>query len=193
MTDDNSAILDMDETREIRWTFKAIKEFESRARTILKRQDIKVPHVVLINGVPTEVGQPRPAIEGPTPAGHIMAKFIKIADILEAAVAATTALSGLEGKDGPSPAAKAIQGYLDRGGNIIDLENTIYRAYRGYEGPSSLAEYESNLAREAEMKHLEAEKREAELEIQRIDLAEKRAKVERLRKASGSAPTASPT
>ena len=93
---ENAVILDMDESRELRWTFAAIKNFEKRGREILKRLDLK-----------TERGQP--IATSPMHAGFILSNFLRIAEVLEASVAAATGLSGLEGKKGePSEASDTL-------------------------------------------------------------------------------------
>ena len=97
-------------------------------------------------------------------------------------------MSGLEGKKGePSEASVAIDGYLQRGGNIETLQNEIYRAYLVSADPSSILEWEGNLAREAEIKRINREKQEAKMMLARAELAADQAK---LLKISGSAPTA---
>jgi len=178
MSDSNAIILDMDETRELKWTFGAIKSFEKRGREILKRLDLK-----------NERGQA--IATAPTHAGYILSNFLRISDILEAAVAAATGLSGLEGKKGePSEATVAIDGYIQRGGSIEILQNEIYRAYLVSADPSSISEWEANLARDAEIKRINKEKQEAKMELARQELAADQAKIMALQKASGAAPTA---
>ncbi len=170
-----SVILDMDESREMKWTFGAIKNFEKRGREILKRLDLK-----------NERGQA--ITTAPMHAGYIISNYLRISDILEAAVAAATGLSGLGGKNGElSEASVAIDGYLQRGGNIETLQNEIYRAYLVSADPSSILEWEGNLAREAEIKRINREKQEAKMMLARAELAADQA---RLLKISGSAPTA---
>lgn len=170
-----SVILDMDESRELKWTFGAIKNFEKRGREILKRLDLK-----------NERGQA--IATAPMHAGFILSNFLRISDILEAAVSAATGLSGLGGKnDAPSEASVAIDGYLQRGGNIETLQNEIYRAYLVSADPSSILEWEANRARETEIKRINAEKQEAKMMLARAELAADQAK---LLKISGSAPTA---
>jgi hypothetical protein len=174
---ENSVTLDMDETRELRWTFGAIKTFEKRGREILKRLDIK-----------NERGQQ--IATAPMHAGYILANYLKISEILEAAVAATGNLNGLEGKKGePSEATTAIEGYIERGGSISDLEVALYRAWAGYEGPSHLAEYNISLEKEAEIKRINLEKQAAKMEIARMELSDDQKKIERLRKISGQQST----
>lgn len=173
---ENSILLDMDVARELKWTFGAIKNFEKRGREILKRMDIK-----------NERGQT--IATSPMSAGTILANFLRIAEILEASVAASTGLSGLEGKKGePSEAARAIDGYIERGGNIEDLQNLVYKAYLLSSDPSSIAPWEENMAREAEAKRINREKSEAKMEIARLELADDRAKIETLKKISGEKP-----
>ncbi len=170
-------ILDMDKTRELKWTFGAIKTFEKRAREILKRLDVR-----------DEKG--RSVANIPMHAGFILANFLRISDIMEAAIGAACGISALEEKDKPSEAAQAIDAYLERGGSLEDLQRQIYRAYLVANDPSSLSDWEENLAREEEIRRINREKQEAKLEIARIELAEDQAKITRL---SGSQPTGSPT
>jgi|WetSurMetagenome_2_1015567.scaffolds.fasta_scaffold140356_3 hypothetical protein len=174
---ENSVTLDMDETRELKWTFQAIKNFERRSKEILKRLGFKNDRGQFVADTPQNTGS-------------ILGNFIKISEFLEAAIAATANVSGLEGKDGkPSDAMCIIQGYLDRGGNIETLEAEIYRAYTGYQGPSALAEHEANLIRDAEIKRINREKSEAMMEAARQELASDQKKIENLKKTSGNTPT----
>lgn len=173
-------ILGMDQEREMRWTFGAIKTFEKRAKEILKRLDIR-----------NEKGQQ--IATQPLHAGFILAQFLRISDILEAAVGAACGVSALEGKDKPSEASVAIDGYLSRGGSLEELQQSLYRAYLVANDPSSLSEWESDVAREQEIKKINREKQEAKMAVARLELAEDQAKIERLKSISGSEPTKSAT
>jgi len=151
--------LDMDETRELRWDFRGIKTFEDRARNILRRQ---------------EVIQPGASIY----AGGVLANFIQMADILEAAIAAATGLSGLEGPKGdPSPATKAIQGYLDRGGNLDQLRKEVYHSYLVVNDPSSVLDWMKNLERIETGKQIDREAADTRIDQARaeMEIAKKRA------------------
>lgn len=172
-------ILDMDESRELKWTFGAIKTFEKRSREILKRMDIKDERGRAVANVPTH-------------AGFLLANFLRISDILEAAVGAACGLSALDGKDKPSEAAIAIDEYMSRGGSLESLQQAIYRAYLVANDPSSILDWEGNLAREAEARRINREKQEAKMEVARLELAEDQAKIEKLRTISGTTPTSSP-
>ncbi len=161
--------LDMDVERTLRWDFRSMQKFESRAKEILKRHEIFKP------GMPLH-------------AGFVLANYIKIADILEAAVAAACGISGIDGKKGePSEAAVAIQGYLDRGGDLETLQREVYHSYLVVNDPSSIGEWKENIAREEEIKRINKEKAEAMVEIARLELAEDQAKIKTLRKLSGNA------
>lgn len=168
MTD--AIILDMDESREIKWTFGAIKKFEGRGRDLLKQLKI--------------VGDRGQAITN-IHAGALLANFGRISEIMEAAVAATTGLSGIETKDGPSPASSAIDAYLQHSGSLEELQRAVYKAYLAANDPSSLQEWAENIARDAELKRMTREK--ADLQIEQV-----RKELERL-KTSGNALIASPT
>ena len=164
----------MDRERELRWTFGAIKTFEKRGREILKRLDIK-----------NERGQA--IATAPMHAGAILSNFLRIADILEAAVGAAIGVSAIEGKKGePSEASDAIEMYLQHGGSIESLQNEIYRAYLQATDPSSIPVWQENIAREAETRRINQEKQAARLEIARQELA---ADQEKIRKLSGSPST----
>lgn len=174
-------ILDMDETRELKWTFGAIKNFEKRGREILKRMDLK-----------TERGQS--IATSPMHAGFLLANFLKIAEILEAAVAAAIGVSGLEGKNGvPSEAAVAIDGYLQKGGSLEELQRETYKAYLLAADPSSIPAWLENIAKEAEIRQINKEKQEAKMEVARLELAADQEKIEKLKKTSGKQPTESAT
>lgn len=167
--------LDMDVTRELRWDFRNMQRFESRAKDILKRHEIFKP------GLPLHTG-------------FVLANFLKIADILEAAVAAATGISGLDGKKGePSEAAEVIQAYLDKGGNLETLQREVYHSYLVVNDPSSIGEWTANVTREEETKRINQEKAGARMEIARLELSDDQKKVETLKKLSGSTPAESPT
>ena len=161
--------LDMDETRELRWNFRALQKFESRAKDILKRHEIFKP------GMPIH-------------AGAVLSNFLKIADILEAAVAVACGIDGLGKKDEPSEAAIAIQSYLDRGGDLETLAREIYHSYLVVNDPSMVAVWQENIAREEETARINKEKAEAKLEVARLELADDQKKIETFRKLSGSEP-----
>ena len=161
--------LDMDETRELRWNFRALQKFESRAKDILKRHEIFKPGMAVH-------------------AGYILSNFLKISDVLEAAVAAACDIDGIGKKDGPSEAAVAIQGYLDRGGSLESLQQKIYHSYLVVNDPSLVAVWQENIAREEETARINKEKAEAKLEVARLELADDQKKIETFRKLSGSEP-----
>ena len=161
--------LDMDETRELRWNFRALQKFESRAKDILKRHEIFKPGMAVH-------------------AGYILSNFLKISDVLEAAVAAACDIDGIGKKDGPSEASQAIQGYLDRGGSLESLQQKIYHSYLVVNDPSLVAVWLENMAREAEINRINKEKADAKLEVSRLELADDQKKIETFRKLSGSEP-----
>lgn len=166
--------LEMDETRELRWTFSAIKGFEKRGREILRRLEVKNERGLSV-------------ANGPMHAGMILGGYIRISDIMEAAVAAATGLSGLDGKKGePSEAATAIDSYLTNGGSLEGLQQALFKAYQQSNDPSSIAPWEEALAREEEMRQIAREKVLTQVEISREEL---RASQEKLRKLSGGQPT----
>jgi len=171
MTD--AIILDMDKTRELKWTFGAIKVFEKRARDILKSLDVRDERGRSVANIPMH-------------AGFILANFLRISDIMEAAIGAACGISALEEKDKPSEAAQAIDAYLERGGSLEDLQRHIYEAYLVANDPSSLSDWKESIAREEEAKRINKAKQEARMEIARIELTEDQAKITRL---SGSQPT----
>lgn len=161
--------LDMDETRELRWNFRALQKFESRAKDILKRHEIFKPGMAVH-------------------AGYVLSNFLKISDVLEAAVAAACDIDGIGKKDGPSEASQAIQGYLDRGGSLESLQQKIYHSYLVVNDPSLVAVWQENIAREEEAARINKEKAEAKLEVARLELADDQKKIETFRKLSGSEP-----
>ncbi len=173
-------ILDMDKTRELKWTFGAIKVFEKRARDILKSLDVRDERGRSVANIPMH-------------AGFVLANFLRISDIMEAAVGAATGLSAVDEKDMPSEAAQAIDAYIGRGGSLEELQQAIYRAYLVANDPSSLSDWMENLSREEEIRRINREKQEAKVEIARIELEDDQKKLARLKKISGSQPTGSPT
>ena len=170
--EENFVILNMDQERELKWTFAAIKNFEKRGREILKRLDIR-----------NEKSQPVANI--PTHAGYILANFMRISDLLEAAIAASTGLSGLEGKKGePSEASQAIEAYLASGGDLETLQQAVYKAYLISADPSGIPAWEDQVEKEKEFRRINQEKSEIKMEAARKEL-------EAL-KASGNQLSASP-
>lgn len=171
--EENFVILNMDQERELKWTFAAIKSFEKRGREILKRLDIR-----------NDKGQPVANI--PTHAGYILANFMRISDLLEAAVAASTGLSGLEGNKGePSEASKAIEAYLASGGDLESLQQAVYKAYLMSADPSGIGAWQDQIAKEREAVRINQEKIAARIEIALLELALDQAKITSM-KASGN-------
>lgn len=172
--DMDTITLEMDESRELRWTFSAIKGFEKRGREILRRLEIKTERGLSV-------------ANGPMHAGMILGGYIRISDILEAAVAAATGLSGLDGKKGePSEAATAINSYIANGGSLEDLQQALFKSYQQSNDPSSIAPWEEAMAREGEMRQIAREKALTQVEISREELKANQAKLKRL---SGGQPS----
>lgn len=159
----------MDEERTLRWDFRSLQKFESRAKDILKRHEIFKPGMGIH-------------------AGFVLGNYLKIADVLEAAVAAACGIDGLGKKDEPSEAAVAIQGYLDRGGSLESLTREVYHSYLVVNDPSSIAVWQENIAREEETIRINKEKAEAKLEVARLELADDLKKIATFQKLSGSEP-----
>lgn len=185
MTNDDAGksfiTLDMDEERTLRWDFRNMQKFEGRAKEILKRLEIKNERGQLVSTLSIHTG-------------YVLANFLRIADIMEAAVGAAIGVSALEGKKGePSEASVAIQGYLDKGGDLVTLQNEVYHSYLVVNDPSSVAEFQANVAMEAEANQIIQDKKEAQLELARLDLATDLKKIETRKKLSGSEPATLPT
>ena len=177
-------ILDMDESREIKWTFGAMKVFEKRAKEVLKRLGTKDANGRLFADSPADT--------------RALLAFLPISDILEAAVGATAGLSALEGKDGgPSEAAQAIDAYLGRGGDIESLHHALWKAFFTVKDPSALPIWEAEIAREKEKRQIEQEKKEADMRILKAQLQDRQIKANAAETAaqiaSGQTPTESPT
>lgn len=159
---------------EFKWTFAAIKKFEKRGRELLKRLDIKNDRGQLIATAPMH-------------AGMILGGYLRISDILEAAVGAAANLPDIEGKKGePSEAAQAIDDYLSSGGSLESLQQDLFRSYQEANDPSSVAEWEAAMSREKEALKVNREKAETRLKIAQMELAQDQ---EKLTKLSGDRPT----
>ena len=172
--------LDMDQERELRWTFSAIKNFEKRAREILKRLDVKTEQGLSI------------ATNGSIHAGFVLGNFGRLSDIMEAAIGATTGLDVLEGKNGgPSEAARAIDAYLEHGGSLDDLQRALFEAYQQSNDPSSIADWKAAVAREEEIRKVHQVKKATHLEIAQEELRRDQARLAEL-KSSGGQPTQLP-
>lgn len=138
----NEAItLDMDEEREVKWTFDAIKKFEMRSKMILTRLHVTIPNLARIDGRVVEAGTV--PIANAT-ALRILGDFVKMAEILEVATAAATGLSYMEAKDEPSPAAKAIDGWMSRGKSLDDLAETLYGEFLRASNPLAFAKWQES-------------------------------------------------
>ena len=155
--------LEMDELRVLRWDFRAMQKFENRARDLLRRNDL------LPQGMPVTTGA-------------VLAGFLKMSDILEAAVGAACNLSSISKKEGEcSEAANAIQAYLDKGGSLEQLQESLYESYLVVNDPFSISVWKENLARLREMDAARTAKANAELEIAQAEMREAQAKAKKAR------------
>ena len=174
-------VLEMDQSRELRWTFSAIKSFEKRSREILKRLDVK-----------SERGLPI-ANNGSIHAGYVLGNFGRLSDVMEAALGAAAGLGLLEGKNGiPSEAARAIDAYLEKGGSLDDLQRALFESYQQSNDPSSIAEWKAAIMREEEIRKINQERKATQLEIAQEELKREQARLQELQ-SSGGQPTPSHT
>lgn len=172
--------LDMDQSRELNWTFTAIKEFEKRSRELLKRLDVKNERGLQI------------ANNGSIHAGFVLGNFGRLSDVMEAALGAAAGLSVLEGKGGtPSEAAKAIDAYLEKGGSLDDMQRALFESYQRSNDPSSIAEWKAAILREEVFRKTNLEKKATQLEIAQEELRRDQIRLQEL-KTSGGQPTPSP-
>lgn len=96
--------LDMDQPRMIRWIISRMEQFEDLSREVLlKKQLIKEDTPITTIGV--------------------LRGFIKLAPILRLAVGQAI------GESDPEIIDKALEGYIEKGGNYVDLENQLIEAY----------------------------------------------------------------
>jgi hypothetical protein len=104
---------------------------------------------MIIDGKAVEVG----TVPVANATAHlILARFGKVAEILEAAVGASTGLSWLEAKGKPSAAALAIDGWMARGNSLDDLGELLYGEFLRASNPLAFAEREKSLEKQkAEM------------------------------------------
>ena len=152
------------------WTFAAMKKFEARVKGILKKLEIK---------------------PGANHTGYFLANYLRITEVLEAAVTASTGLDGMEGKKGePSEALQAIEDYLEQGGTLDDLQKAIYRAFLEKNDPSSIPLWLAEVRRNLRVMEVNQMKEEAKLEIARLELEADQKKIEEM-KASGKLSTES--
>jgi hypothetical protein len=154
--------IEMDQLREMKWTFTAIKNFEHRSKEILKRLGVEIPNIQVLDGKPIAVGT--------VPIANatyqlIMSQFGRMAEILEVSVGASTGLSWLEAKGQPSAAALAIQGYTERGNSLDSLAELTYEELLRASDPlayarrmDARAKAEQEAKAKAEAAALEAEK-----------------------------------
>jgi hypothetical protein len=136
-----ATMLEMDEPREIKWNFSAIKNFEMRSKMILTRLHVTIPNIVKIDGRAVEAGTV--PIANAT-ALRILGDFVKMAEILEVAVGAATGLSYLEIKGEPSPAAKAIDCWMAKGNSLDDLAETLYGEFLHASNPLAFARWQES-------------------------------------------------
>lgn len=141
--------VEMDELREVKWNFSSIKNFEARVKTILVRLHATVPNIMIIDGKAVEVG----TVPVANATAHlILARFGKLAEILEVAVGASMGLSWLEVKGQPSAAALAIDGWMARGNSLDDLGELLYGEFLRASNPLAFQEREKSLEKQkAEM------------------------------------------
>lgn len=137
--------VEMDELREVKWNFKNIKDFEVRAKAILGRLHVTIQNIMMIDGKPVEVGTV--PIANAT-AYLLLARFGKVAEILEVAVGCSTGLSWLEAKGEPSAAAGAIDGWMARGNSLEDLAELLYGEFLRTSDPLAFAERERSLEKQ---------------------------------------------
>lgn len=175
--ENDAIILD---TNELKWTFGAMKKFGNRAREVLRKQKVEVRNE---RGQILSIGQLN--------IGYLITQFLRIEEVMEAAVGAICGISYLENKDGESEASKAIDAYLESGNSMEDLERAIFKAYLTASDPSSIPEWEANLTRDVEARRINAEKKNAAIEIARLELAADQKKIATL--SGGEKPVASPT
>lgn len=138
----NEAItLEMDEPREVKWTFDAIKKFEQRSKAILTRLHVTIPNLARIDGRVVEAGTVPVAN---ATALRILGDFVKMAEILEVVTGAATGLSYLEAKGEPSPAAKAIDGWMSNGNSLDDLAETLYGEFLRASNPLAFVRWQES-------------------------------------------------
>lgn len=130
--------IEMDELRELKWNFTAIKNFEQRSKAVLGRLKVEIPNIQVIGGVPHNAGNVPVAN---ATAHHILISFVRMAEVLEVAVAASTGLSWMEAKGQPSPAAVAIQGYIERGNSLNSLADLVYEEFLRASDPLAYARH----------------------------------------------------
>lgn len=134
-----STILEMDEPREVVWNFRAIKNFEQRSKAILTRLQVKIPNIVIQDGLAVDAGTV-PIVNAN--ANRILASFVNMAEVLEVAVGAALGLSYVEARGEPSQAAVAIDGWLATGKSMKDLGDTLYIEFIRASDPLAFAEYQ---------------------------------------------------
>lgn len=145
----------------LNWTFGAMKKFERDCKNILKKMDIK------------------PAADH---TGYMLAKYPKIAEVMEAAVSAATGLSSAEGKKGePSEASQAIDAYLAAGGTLENLQRGMFEAFLEKNDPSSIPPWLEEIAQSEEKVRINQEKETIRIEIARLELENDRKKLSGLR------------
>lgn len=115
--------IEMDKSRELRWTVGAIKRFSGAARMILRKEGV--------------------ANLSEFTAKRILAAYGIREDILEIAIGEAAELSLQEDDDKSSEASRAMDSYLKRPGNSLEsLGRAVYRAFLEAADPSGIATLE---------------------------------------------------
>lgn len=166
------------------WTWQAIKDFGIEARNIAKKLGI----VVLDNAT----RQPLP-ITAQAP-GFFLARFIRLPEILEAAVAASTGQDLAKHPDqARKEADRIIQEWINdnRESGIEGLQEEIYKAFIQTADPSTISALEAESERAKEEKTINQEQATVDLELKRVRLEISRENL--AKQSSGKSPDTLPT
>ena len=160
------------------WTWQAIKDFTNEARIIGKKLGM--------------VAQPQPI--STQPPGFFLTRFLRLPEILEAAVAASTGQDlGKHPDQAKKEAARVIQEWLTDNpeAGIEGLQDTLYKAFIQGADPSSISALDAEVERAKEEKKINQAQAAVDLEIKRAKLDASMETLEKM--SSGKSPATLPT
>ena len=160
------------------WTWQAIKDFTNEARTVGKKLGI--------------VSQPQSITTQPP--GFFITRFLRLPEILELAVAASTGQDLSKHVDqARAEAARIIQNWLadNPEAGLEGLQDAIYKAFIQGADPSSISALEAEVERAREEKKINQAQAAVDLELKRAKLDASRETLEKMN--SGKPPATLPT
>lgn len=159
------------------WTWQAIKDFTNEARAVGKKLGIVSPSQPITT----------------QPPGFFITRFLRLPEILELAVAASTGQDLSKHADqARTEAARIIQNWLAENpeDGVEGIQDAVYKAFIQGADPSSISALEAEVERAKEEKKINQAQAAVDLEIKRAKLEDSRETLEKMN--SGKLPATSP-